>query len=123
MATSSVSESRHTVAVLKRRSRSVTFRLSAEEYSELSKACLKFGIRSISDLSRTAVMHRVMALSGPQGSLTGDLSTLTKALRELDVLLREVRERIRLVLGDSGPDSGQRPQHEERSGNETEDSD
>ena len=111
------------MAVLKRRSRSVTFRLSAEEYSELSKACLKFGIRSISDLSRTAVMHRVMALSGPQGSLTGDLSTLTKALRELDVMLREVRERIRLVLGDSVPASGQSVEHEERRGNETQDSD
>lgn len=111
------------MAILKRRSRSVTFRLSAEEYAQLSKACEKFGIRSISDLSRSAVMHRVLALSGPQGSLTGDLSTLTKALRELDVLLREVRSRIRLVLGDTIPASEQSVEREERSGNDTEGSD
>jgi Arc/MetJ-type ribon-helix-helix transcriptional regulator len=47
------------MAILKRRSRMVSFRLSEEEYADLRSLCETGGARSVSDLARDAV-HRLI---------------------------------------------------------------
>jgi hypothetical protein len=86
------------MVILKRRSRLVTFRVSAEEYEHLSNSCVASGARSISEFARLAVLRDVEARQ-PTGALSGDLATLSKELSELDVCLSEIRRRIHGVLG------------------------
>jgi len=85
--------------VLKPRSMLVTFRVSAEEHEQLAQSCLKSGARSIADFVRAAALQQADVLNAPGGNLSGDLMTLSKGLRELDVMLGESRKRIRTVLG------------------------
>ena len=54
---------------------------------------------SVSDFARAAVRHSIQALRVPSGTLTGDLSTLVRALSELDAALGDTQKRIRGVLG------------------------
>jgi hypothetical protein len=79
----------------------VTFRVSAEEHDALTKSCMETGARSIADFARAAVLQKVQTSSVPVGNLAGDLTTLTKELRDLDLTLNEMRKRIRAVLGHS----------------------
>ena len=87
------------MVVLKRRSRIVTFRVSPDEYDALRKSCFDSGERSIADFSRAAALQRVKTFDAPPVNLSGDLMTLTKALRELDLTLGDIRTRIRGILG------------------------
>jgi hypothetical protein len=87
------------MAMLRRRSRLVTFRVSPEEYEALMKSCMDCGDRSIADFARAAALQRVRTLDAPPFNLSGDLMTLTKGLRDLDSALAEIRGRIRGVLG------------------------
>lgn len=86
------------ISVLKPRSRTVTFRVSAEEYGALTDACVSSGARSISDFARAASLQKVQALFAP-ATLSGDLSTLSAELGELDATLLGVSKRIRGLLG------------------------
>jgi hypothetical protein len=95
------------MTIIRRRSRSVTFRVSAEEYDDLSKYCVLSGARSISDFARDAVLHSVQALRLPAGTLSGDLATLGRALAQLDATLSETRKRIRGVLGPMDAETGE----------------
>ena len=85
--------------VLKRRSRLVTFRVSAEEHDALMRSCVASGARSIADFARASVLHTAQRMDSPSATLSGDLSTLSKSLGELDASLNEIRKRIRGVLG------------------------
>jgi len=87
------------MVVLSRRSRLVTFRVSTNEYDNLRKSCLECGARSVAEFSRSAVLQTVKRLHVPDASLSGDLATLSKDLRELDLILADMRKRIRGVLG------------------------
>jgi hypothetical protein len=87
------------MAVLKRRARLVTFRLSNEEYEIMQQVCLSVGFRSISDFARSAVTCRASVLSAPQRMLTEDLSTLSSELAALDESLKVMRERIGHLIG------------------------
>jgi hypothetical protein len=87
------------MAIVRRKSRIVTFRLSAGEYEALSESCTTSGARSISEFARTAVLDRSQMISGPRITITGDLTTLGKSLSDLDSVLREASTRIRKVLG------------------------
>ena len=89
---------------VKQRSRLVTFRVSVEEYEELSKWCRVVGARSISEFARAGVRQSVQALRAPSGTLTGDLGKLVRALSELDAALGDTQKRIRGVLGSAGPE-------------------
>jgi hypothetical protein len=77
----------------------VTFRVSAEEHEELQASCLRCGARSISEFVRVAALQKVQMMYGPPAGLSGDLMTLTQGLRELDLMLGDIRKRIRSVLG------------------------
>jgi hypothetical protein len=73
--------------------------VSPEEYEALTKSCIDSGERSIADFARAAAMQRVKTLDAPPLNLSGDLMTLTKGLRDLDLALAEIRGRIRGILG------------------------
>jgi len=77
----------------------VTFRVSLEEHEALTRSCMESGARSIADFARAAVLQRVQTMRAPSGDLTGDLTTLSKGLRELDISLGNLRRRIRSILG------------------------
>ena len=59
------------MAVLKRRSRIVSVRLSEPEYQELVSCCLSRGARSVSDLAREA-MQGLLASGDSDGNGNGD---------------------------------------------------
>ncbi|MBV9268439.1 MAG: hypothetical protein JO061_19890 [Acidobacteriaceae bacterium] len=87
------------MVVLQRRSRLVTFRVSADEYDALMQACLGSGARSVAEFARIAVLQRARMVDAQAGTLQGDLTTLGKTLGELDATLDLARKRIRDLLG------------------------
>jgi hypothetical protein len=90
------------VAVLRSRSRLVTFRLDPEEYTALRRVCISTGARSMSEFAREAVLTSVNAGNAVKSGLGGDLVTLTARLNELDKLLQSASGLIGRVLG--GPE-------------------
>jgi hypothetical protein len=86
-------------ALGKGRSRIVTFRVSVEEFGALARACHASGSRSLSAFARAAALDKVNTLEGPPVTLSGDLTTLTKRLAQIDAALQETRKTIRRVLG------------------------
>ena len=86
-----------------RRSRLVTFRVSAEEYEQLSSSCISLGARSMSDFARASVLQSLEASRTPTATLRGDLVTVSKKLSDLDVLITDVHKSIRKMLGPAQP--------------------
>jgi hypothetical protein len=80
----------------------LTFRVSAEEYELLAKACFGAGTRSLSEFARLAVFDKVEALSSRSLVLNRDLNTLATQLGGLNEALRQASSRISLLLGPSG---------------------
>jgi hypothetical protein len=98
------------LAVLRSRSRLVTFRLDPEEYAALRRVCLSTGARSMSEFAREAVLAGVDAGNASRGTLGGDLVTLTSRLHELDKVLKSASGLIGRVLGaDPEPEAEERP--------------
>lgn len=93
--------------VLKPRHRTVTFRLSNEEYEIVERSCATSGSRSVSDFTRSAVMYRANMLTIPRGLLSEDLASLSKQLTDLDATLRGLRQQIRRVLGSVQPENSE----------------
>ena len=87
------------MAVLRSRSRLVTFRLDPEEYAALRRVCTTAGARSLSEFARAAVLASVTSGGEKKSTLGGDLLTLTGRLQELDRLLNLVSGVIGRVLG------------------------
>jgi hypothetical protein len=80
--------------VVNPRNRLVYFRLSEDEYSELSDICQQRGARSMSELARSAVMR--MSNGMPEDdtarhALFRAISQLTERVNELTQLLRVPR--------------------------------
>ncbi len=88
----------------KRKSKMISFRLSPEEYAILLQACEQRGIRSISELARTAMYHWIADTSPNNGNghangsaVVGeqvrDLRDRVKSISaELDRLVRSVED-------------------------------
>ena len=85
-----------------RRSRLVTFRVSAEEYEQLSTSCINVGARSMSDFARASVLQHLQASRSP-ATLRGDLVTVSRKLADLDILITDVHKSIRKMLGPAQP--------------------
>ena len=86
------------MAVLKRRTRSVNFRLSEEEYELLHRVCAASGARSLSDLARSAVSQLIGQNGGPPDrSLEGAVRRLDLQVAELS---RQLQRLAQLVEGD-----------------------
>jgi hypothetical protein len=81
------------------RNKSVTFRLSAEEFEALTNYCIANKARSVSELARDSILLRVYGDRSGRNLITGDLATLGSALVEIDVALKNLSGRISRVLG------------------------
>jgi uncharacterized protein (DUF1778 family) len=90
------------LSLLRGRARTLTFRVSAEEYDLLAKACVRAGTRSLSEFARLAIFDKVEALTSRSLVLNRDLNTLASQLGGLDGALREASSRIGLLLGPAG---------------------
>jgi hypothetical protein len=76
------------MSVLKRRSRTVSFRLSENEYEAMMAGCISRGSRSLSDFARTVACEHAQ---GP-GSLTIEL--LKARVEELDRVVQTLSQRL-----------------------------
>jgi hypothetical protein len=76
------------LAILKRRSRMISFRLSEDEYSSLRSLCENEGARSVSDLARDAV-HRLI-LKDSQAEVESTLRELQWRLDTLDLQVQRL---------------------------------
>jgi hypothetical protein len=81
------------------RKKLVTFRLTLEEYQALKGLCLTKGVRSISELTRDAVLQQLTADRPSRSLVSGDLVTLISALEHIDDALLDLSGRISNVLG------------------------
>lgn len=63
------------------------------------RASRSSGARSLSAFARSAIVEQVRSMQSPAVTLTGDLTTLSRALTEIDIALQEASRRIRRVLG------------------------
>jgi len=90
------------MSLLIRRSKMISFRLSPEEYQTLQSACLAQGVRSISDLARTA-MQRVIAPPSQADPLADDVRDLRDRVRKLSF---ELNRLSRLVEARQGSGEG-----------------
>ena len=93
------------MSVLKRKSRIVTFRATPDEYDALGRSCLESGARSISAFARAAVLERIR-VAGKPITISGDLTSLSHALNELDTSLRDASNKIRRLLGNADAKAG-----------------
>ena len=75
------------MALMSRRSRMVSIRLSDEEFKQLLEACHAHGARSISDLAREA-MHRMVLNGKANGPELGE------KVRELDARLAVLQDEV-----------------------------
>lgn len=87
------------MALLKRRSRLVTFRVSNDELEAIQQCCLAVGARSVADFARVAALQKAHMMEPEPVTLSGDLSRLSKQLKGIDASLVELRHRIHGVLG------------------------
>jgi hypothetical protein len=87
------------MAVFKRRSKLVSFRLSEEDYRSLIEICQTRGARSVSEVARDA-MHGLLGVNGhgngPDAKLESKVVQLQGRLEELD---REVKRLAGMVGG------------------------
>jgi hypothetical protein len=75
----------------------VVFRLTQDEYRYLQKACSSSGARSISDFTRKELLGKAAAverngLEGRLSSFEKKLSDLQSSLRQLNQLLKKLRD-------------------------------
>jgi hypothetical protein len=76
-----------------RRSKMISFRLSHEEYQTLQEACMTQGVRSISDLARTA-MQKLIAPNGHPGPLSGEVRDLQDKVRAISFELNRISKLV-----------------------------
>lgn len=87
------------MTLLATRKRLVTFRLTDDEYEALKQLCISKGIRSISELTRDAVLQQLSAGRHSRTFVSEDLMTLMTALEDIDDALKDLSRRISNVLG------------------------
>jgi hypothetical protein len=73
------------MTVLKRRSRTVIFRVTEDEYDRLRSACLTRGARNVSDFARSALFDHV---SGGKDQLAGKLEVIESGVRRLEQMIK-----------------------------------
>ena len=88
------------MAILKRRSRMISFRLSEDEYASLRSLCEDEGARSVSDVARDAV-HRLIGESSQVDvesalrALEGRVDTLDLQIRRLTLTVEQPVRQMR----------------------------
>jgi hypothetical protein len=102
------------MAVLRRRSKMISFRISEEEYENFVGLCASHGVRSLSDLARDA-LHRLSAVpnhNGDNGSSAAlDAvhlhSRIAKLEGEIERLTRIVEQPVIPELAHLGTGNGE----------------
>jgi hypothetical protein len=97
------------MAVLKRRSKIVSVRLSEQEYQELLSCCLSRGTRSLSDLAREAMQGLLASRNGNgngRGSGDGLGVEVEKLHGRMEQLDHELKRLARLVNKSSAAAGG-----------------
>ena len=99
------------MALCSSRKKLVTFRLTVEEYEALRSLCIAKGVRSISELTRDAVLQHLSPDRQPQSRAvgSGDLCTLISALEHIDDALKDLGLRISSAFGPPGKRSMSAP--------------
>lgn len=69
-----------------RKTKMISFRLSPEEYQRLKDTCMLQGVRSISDMARTA-MQKLIASGGEAVPLSDEVRDLRNRVRTLSLQL------------------------------------
>ncbi len=89
------------MALAFRKSRMISFRLTPAEYQRFQEICATQGLRSISDLARTAV-QKLIAVEDRKDPLTYEVSDLRKQVQSLSLALDRISHRIdgRSIGGD-----------------------
>jgi hypothetical protein len=80
------------------RKKLVTFRVTEEEYEALKNFCITKGVRSISELTRQAVLQQLSA-DRQSRTVSGDLVTLISTLEHVDDVLKNLSSGISNALG------------------------
>jgi hypothetical protein len=81
------------------RKKLVTFRVTMEEYEALRCLCVSRRARSISELTRGAVLQQLSEDLVSRSCDRGDLFTLISTLEHIDDQLRNIRGRISRIAG------------------------
>jgi len=82
------------MAVLRRRCRMVSFRLSEQEYQHLITLCTERGARSLSDLARDAMQGLLITEDHKGNGLRTEVEKLTGRIEEFE---RELKRLVGLV--------------------------
>src|ERR1039458_2916165 len=82
------------MAVLMPRARSISIRLSREEFSALEKYCVASGARSISDLARSAICGLL--------NRANEESALTVTVRQHSALVKSLEGKIEQLTAEIG---------------------
>jgi hypothetical protein len=88
----------NSVALFSTRNKSITFRLSLEEYEALRSYSIDKRVR-ISELAREALMQQISSEPSQRSFVSGDLTSLSSGLEEIDGALKQLSEKISKVLG------------------------
>lgn len=73
------------MAVIKRRTRMVIFRLTEEEYADLKSECASRGARNVSDFARTALLE---SIGHGAGELRRKLDQIESGVNRLEQLIK-----------------------------------
>jgi hypothetical protein len=81
------------------RKKSVTFRLSAEEFEILRSYCIDRKIRSVSELARESILQQVQReYCSPRTLDSGDLVALGSAVEETVMALKNLSGKISIAI-------------------------
>lgn len=87
------------MTLLASRKKLVTFRVTMEEYEALRGLCISRRARSISELTRGAVLQQLSTDAHSRSAEPDDLVTLISVLEQIDDELRHIRGRISRIVG------------------------
>lgn len=88
----------NSVTLFNIRNKSITFRLSLEEYGAVRSYCTLKRMR-ISDLAREATLQQIAPEPSHRTFVSDDLTALSSGLEEIDGALKNLSEKICKVLG------------------------
>ncbi len=76
------------------RTRMVSFRLTTDEYAHLSQLCLTRGLRSVSELLRTALTHLMETTPDPTPEIQTRVQTLESQLADLSSTVAQLQSHL-----------------------------
>ena len=88
------------MSVMKRRSRTVSFRLTDKEYESMMVGCLSRGSRSLSEFARTVACEQA---NSPENL---SIEVLKARVEELDRVVRNLNQKLNDPAGGNGHKEG-----------------